>query len=299
MLLLVGGTGTLGGRVAARLAADSVPFRVLVREGSDAVPLQALGAEVARGDLRDPASLARALAGVRTVVTTANAMARNLSGDRSISIDDVDQAGNANLVAAATEAGVDRFVFVSIHRSALQADTPFTRAKRATEAALADAPFRTVIVRPAAFMEVWLSPMVGVDLPHDAVRIFGEGHARHPMVAVDDCAAAIVRLATMDDPPAEAVLTGPDAVSSQEIAELWGTLTGRPVRVRHVPRAALVVGNTVLRPFRPALSSTMGLALHDDRTEVAASPETMRQLGVEPRSIRAYLAAIAGGAPAG
>jgi uncharacterized protein YbjT (DUF2867 family) len=41
-LLLVGGTGLLGGRIAGRLAERGVPFRALVRPGTDASALVAL-----------------------------------------------------------------------------------------------------------------------------------------------------------------------------------------------------------------------------------------------------------------
>src|SRR5918993_737638 len=88
-LLLVGGTGLLGGKIAERLAARDVPFLALVRPQTDASPLEALGAEIVRGDLRDPGSVTAAVAGMTTVVTTANAIGRLLTGVKDLSIEDV------------------------------------------------------------------------------------------------------------------------------------------------------------------------------------------------------------------
>ncbi len=68
-LLLVGGTGLLGGKIAERLAARDVSFRALVRPQTDASRLTSLGADVVRGDLTDRPSLPAALAGVTTVLT--------------------------------------------------------------------------------------------------------------------------------------------------------------------------------------------------------------------------------------
>ena len=293
MYLLVGGTGLLGGRVAARMRERGLPVRALVRPTSDGSGLAALGVEVMGGDIRDRASIDAALVGVDTVVTTANAMARNLAGDTTISIHDVDELGNANLIDAAVRAGVARFVFVSADREELEADTPFTRAKLATEARLVNAPFRAVIVRPEAFQEVWLSPMVGVDLPHGTVRVFGKGKAHRAYVAVDDVAEAIVRLTVMDEPPGEAVVAGPEALSFEEIVVRWTELTAKPVKVSHVPRPMLAIGSTMLRPFKPALSSTMGMALYADGRDGTASAVTIRELGIEPRSVTAYLQDLA------
>ena len=113
-VLLCGGTGQLGGAIASRLAGRGMPFRALVRPGSDAAPLRTLGADIRIGDLRDRASLERAVDGVDVVVTTANAVSRIMQGAKDLTIDAVDRDGNANLVAAAEEAGVQRFVYVSL-----------------------------------------------------------------------------------------------------------------------------------------------------------------------------------------
>jgi uncharacterized protein YbjT (DUF2867 family) len=113
MILLVGGTGSLGGRVGARLIEAGLPLRVLVRPKTDATHLDAAGAEVVRGDLSEASGLADACAGVVTVVSTVIAMGRRLGGDRAALIHNVDQSGVATLVRAAEQAGVERFVYVS------------------------------------------------------------------------------------------------------------------------------------------------------------------------------------------
>ncbi len=79
-IVLCGATGDLGGRIAVRLAERRIPFRALVRPHSDTTALRAAGVELSVGDLTDPPGLDRALAGVRTVVTTANGIGRSLPG---------------------------------------------------------------------------------------------------------------------------------------------------------------------------------------------------------------------------
>ena len=71
MLLVVGGTGDLGGRVVRRLRAEGQDVRCLVRPGSEAGGLEELGVQVVRGDLTDPESLRAACVGITTVVATA------------------------------------------------------------------------------------------------------------------------------------------------------------------------------------------------------------------------------------
>jgi uncharacterized protein YbjT (DUF2867 family) len=110
-VLVVGATGALGGRVVGELASRGRSVRALVREGSDASPLSEQGVEVVRGDLVDPASLEPALDGVDALVTTAAGYVRRRKGDSLAAVDD---RGNRNLVDAARNAGLGRFVFTSI-----------------------------------------------------------------------------------------------------------------------------------------------------------------------------------------
>ena len=73
MILVVGATGVVGRAIATRLLARGEAVRALVRPGSLAADLEAAGADLVGGDLRDPGSLGRACRGAEVVVTTANA----------------------------------------------------------------------------------------------------------------------------------------------------------------------------------------------------------------------------------
>src|SRR5436305_1619155 len=113
MILVVGGSGDLGSRIVRRLRDGDHEVRCLVRARTDAKPLRDLGAEVLRGDLTDPTSLPTACEGAETVVASATAIGRVLSGAKHPSIHEADQVGMASLVEAAEGAGVQRFVYVS------------------------------------------------------------------------------------------------------------------------------------------------------------------------------------------
>jgi uncharacterized protein YbjT (DUF2867 family) len=294
-VLLVGGTGLLGGEIARRLARDGVPFRALVRPASDSTALRALGAEIAGGDMRDTASLEAACAGIGTVISTANSLARLLAGDGSVSIASVDEAGNANLLAAAERAGVERFLFLSMGGGVMDSHSPIVDAKRRMEQRLAVSRIRDVIVRPDMFQEVWMSPAVGFDWQKRSVRIYGKGMTPHRYVAVGDVAEAVVRLAAADDPPREVELEGPVAMSRLEAVAAFERALATPIKVAHVPRAALVVGSKVLRPIKPELASVMGGALFADRTPSPGTEQGFLDLGIRPLGVGAYIDQVTAG----
>jgi uncharacterized protein YbjT (DUF2867 family) len=107
-VLVIGGTRATGLEVVRLLRSRGDDVVVLVRPGSDAGRVEALGARVVRGDALRPQDISAAFAAgpVRAVVSTLGA--RSLDGPRP------DFEGNRNAVDAARFAGVRRFVLVTV-----------------------------------------------------------------------------------------------------------------------------------------------------------------------------------------
>jgi uncharacterized protein YbjT (DUF2867 family) len=93
------------------------------------------------------------------------------------------------------------------------------------------------------------------------------------------------------------LLAGPEALTTEQLVQRWTELTGRPVKVSHVPRAILAIGSRVLRPFKPALASTMGMALKSDTMTVTVTDEGFQALGLRPRPVSQYLRGLAKASP--
>jgi NADH dehydrogenase len=299
MILVCGATGELGGRVARRLS-EKVPVRALVRPPTDASELEATGIEVVPGDLADAPSLAPALAGVETVVTTATAIGRILNGARDVTIAGVDETGNQNLIRAARDAGATRFVFVSA--AGLGPDLagmgPLPGAKWAAEQVLAATSLQRVIVRPDMFQEIWLAPMTGIDPIAGKALIYGRGETPQRYVAIDDVADLVVHLALADDPPEVVEFGGPEALTRMEVVSRFEQATGAHLKVRHVPRAALSVGQRVLSRPKPAIASLMGMALYADTHPATWDDAPLRDAGITPRSASEFIESAALGARA-
>lgn len=109
--LVTGATGFIGGHVAAELVRRGYEVRALVREGCDRRRIATLDVELAFGDLRDRASLERALAGCDYLFHVAAAYTFWAPDPRLIY--DTNVRGTANVLAAARAAGIKKVVYTS------------------------------------------------------------------------------------------------------------------------------------------------------------------------------------------
>ncbi len=109
--LVTGATGFVGSAVARALLSSGHSLRLLVREGSDHGNIAGLPAELAVGDLRDPASLERAVVGCRYVVHVAADYRLWVPDPEAMNRANVD--GSRTLLLAARKAGVERMVYCS------------------------------------------------------------------------------------------------------------------------------------------------------------------------------------------
>ncbi|MDF0667670.1 MAG: NAD-dependent epimerase/dehydratase family protein [Nitrospira sp.] len=109
--LVTGATGFVGAAVARALVRTGIDVRVLARVDSDLQNLDGLPVERVAGDLRDPASLRKALTGCRHLYHVAAHYAL-WAKDPSIFYD-INVAGTRNLLEAARDVGVERTVYCS------------------------------------------------------------------------------------------------------------------------------------------------------------------------------------------
>jgi uncharacterized protein YbjT (DUF2867 family) len=289
LILVVGGTGDLGGRVVRLLRDQGHDVRCLVRAGSDDSALRAMGADVVVGDLTAPETLPGACEGVTTVVATATVIGRVLAGARRPSIREVDETGMAALVAAAESAGVERFVYMSFPGVEASKGTGLERAKLATERRLAASAMRVVVVRADAFQEIHLGPAARFDIAAGKVAVIGKGDSRRRWISTQDVAALLAVLASEPAPPGMVTVGGPEAISKNEAVAIVESATGRRMKVQHMPRAVAWLAIRLLNKRNDALASAFGAGLLQDLRPADWDDTPLRKRGIQPTPASAFL----------
>ena len=210
---ITGSTGRLGGRVARRLAAAGVAQRLLVRDPARAPRLP--GSSVVRAVHEDGPAVREALAGVSTVLMVSAAEHPDRVGQHRTFVD------------AAAAAGVEHLVYVSFLGAAPEATFTLARDHWATEEHIRASGLRATFLRDSLYAD-FLPSLVG----EDGVIRGPAGDGRVAAVAQDDVADVAVAVLREPAPHAGASyeLTGPQALTLAEVAEVLTAVTGRPVR---------------------------------------------------------------------
>ena len=238
MILVTGGTGFIGPHVVRALRERDQPVRALVRDpgGRSATTLAAWGAELVRGDMTDRESVRRAVEGSETVV--------HLVAIRQGSEDQfrrVMEDGTRELVAAAKEAGVKRFVLMSALGTSEETKdlVPYYHAKWEEEQTLRRSGVAHVIFRPS-----FVFARDGGILPtfrrlarlSPITPIIGSGIQRIQPIWIEDVAAYFAQgIDSAEAANRTFELGGPDIVSWNEFWERLKRILGLRRPSVHVP----------------------------------------------------------------
>jgi len=237
-ILVVGATGFLGMEICRQLIAANKNVSGLVRKtaGQEKVnTLMQLGVQMVEGDLKDRASIRKALQGITTVISTASSTFSRQDGD---SIQTVDNEGQASLADEAIAAGIQQYIYISF--PSMPGEFPLQDAKRRVENKLVSNNMPYTILQPTFFAEAWLSPAVGFDFPNAKATIYGEGKNKISWITIQDVAAFAVASVDNDAAKNKTIeIGGPEALSPLEVVGLFEKAGGKKFELQHVPVEAL------------------------------------------------------------
>jgi uncharacterized protein YbjT (DUF2867 family) len=283
-LLVTGGSGFLGGYVLREASRRGHETVALARSPATARAVAGWGAEPVRGNLDDAAGLDR-------VFASANCEAL-------INLASLGFGHAPAIVAAASEAGIGRGVFVSTTAVTTTLAAPTKRIRLAAEQRIRASALKWTILRPTMIYggpgDRNLSRLL--TLLHRAPLMPVPGGGRHLQqpVYVADVADAV--LSAAERPTAAGVtydIAGPEALTFAEILRTSARAVASPTRFVPVPLTPLVALVRVYERLNPhpRMRAEQLLRLAEDKA--FAIDSAARDLGFAPRSFAAGIRAEA------
>jgi NADH dehydrogenase len=275
-VLVTGGTGFVGPKVVQALRAQGRDVRALVRRPDEAAQLGAWGAELVTGDVTDPASLRAAADGCTHVVHLVSILTGSPSDFHRVMTQ-----GTKNLVAAAKDAGVERFVLMSaLGTSETTKDTiPYFAAKWAMEQETVRSGLDYTIFRPSFVFgrDGGALPLFIKQVRYSpVVTVIGSGLHRIQPIWVEDVAEYFAR--GVDHPQAvnrTFEIGGPDIVTWNTLYLTIAKLLAKRRKLVHVPASLARTGAKLTQWAPGAPLTTDQVAMIEAGDNVASATDTV------------------------
>jgi uncharacterized protein YbjT (DUF2867 family) len=221
MTLVIGATGNVGSHVVQELRAREMPVRAFVRDPERARALLGGDVELVVGDLADRATVASAVTGVARVFLSCGNVPRQVELE-------------CTAIDAAAAAGVERLVKLSAAAAAVDSPLLFPRWQGEIEEHLQGSPVPSVVLRPVDYMTNVLAFAEGI---RRTGKLFAPlGGARTGMIDPRDVAAVgVLALAEPGHVGRSYTMTGPEAITYDEIARQLSRATGRTIEFVDIP----------------------------------------------------------------
>ncbi len=262
-IFVTGATGFVGQELIRQLSDAQHSVRALVRTNSAAMNRTKI--ELVAGDTTQPDSLKKALEGCDVVINLVGII-REFPA-RDITFEKLHRESTENLLQAAAQQGVTRFLQMSANGARPDAVTRYHKTKWAAEQRVRQSGLDWTIFRPSLIFgpnDLFVNMLAGLIKNLPLVPVMGDGRYRLQPVSVSDVACGFVRaLAKTESITQTYHCGGPESYSYNEILDLIGRALGHhtPVRKIHQPL-------WLMKPMVAALQSLPQFPLTGEQLEM-------------------------------
>jgi dihydroflavonol-4-reductase len=310
--LVTGAAGFLGSHVARQLVARGEDVRVLMRPSSNNRAISDLSLEYVTGDLRDAASLERAMKGVKCVFHVAADY--RLWAKKPQEIYDSNVGGTKNLLTTAKNAGVEQLVYTStvatiaVERSELPNESTeakleemighYKRSKWMAEQEVlqaAQAGFPVVVAMPTTPVGPWdwkPTPTGKIILDFLNGKMPGYVETGLNFVGVEECAAGHLLVAERGR-IGERYLLGAENLTLKDLLDTLAKITGLPAPSMKIPHGMALTVAYVETAFSRLIGKEPGIPVEGVRIAqhkmFVDCSRAQKELGFQPGPVAAAL----------
>lgn len=247
-IFVTGASGLVGRRLVPRLLRPGTAVTAFVRTPAT-FDARGEGLTIAAGNVGDPGSVERAIAGCDAVIHLANAS--GVADEAQVHA--VNVRGTEHVLAAARVAGVQRFVFTSTISATRERLGPYGLSKRVAEERVRASGIPFVILRPSLVYGGGDTGLVASLARHlrtlPIMPVIGDGRIALDPVHLDDVCDVLEACLTRDDVLGRTYdVVGPDTVTLDDFLRRLGSVLGVRRPLLHLPaRPSLLLARLLAR----------------------------------------------------
>ncbi|NLC70939.1 MAG: NAD(P)H-binding protein [Desulfuromonadaceae bacterium] len=288
-VFLTGATGFVGREVVRRLVGAGYIVRCLIRPGSAGKLPRGIDLEIHEGDAREEQSLQGALADCEALIHLIGIIREIPS--RGVTFEKLHFQATLNMVRAAQNQGVRRFLQMSANGCREKTQNPYLATKWRAECSVAESGLEWTIFRPSVIFgpgDGFVNLLARVLRFSPVMPVFGDGAYRLAPVAVADVAAAFVAaLSARQSIGRKFHLCGPAALTYTRILDTIAESLGRrtPGKIfipESIARPLASLGENL--PLFPLTRTQLELLLEGNE---CPEQEWKKVFGIDPRPFEA------------
>ena len=251
VVLVVGGTGTLGRQIVKQALDEGYQVKCLVRDFRRSAFLKDWGAELIYGDLSIPSTLPLGLKGVKFVID-----ASTVRSTSTYTSETIDWRGKLALLEAAKLVGVKRFMYFSVLNASKNPSIPLMDLKLRMESELEKSGLTYTIFQCSGFFQGLISQYALPVLESETIWLPGDSAAVAYLDTQDAAKAVIQTLKSSEYDNKKVSLIGEKFWTPAEIIQLCERLSGKTAKISYIPTLAF----SVLRRFFRFFEFTWNIA---------------------------------------
>lgn len=250
-VFLTGATGFVGSHLLHDLLKNGYEVRCLVREGSQGRLALKERAEIASGDIMDPETLRGKLQGCHAVIHLVGII-REVP-KKGITFERLHYQGTMNIMEAAREQGISRFLHMSALGVKPGARSRYHKTKFMAEEDIRKSGLTFTILRPSVIFgphDEFVNLLASMVRRLPLFPVIGDGHYKIQPVSLENVSQGFVRALEVKESEGKTYeVAGPERLEYDRILDIIGGLLGKRVRKIHLPISMIRPLVTVLETF--------------------------------------------------
>lgn len=286
-VFLTGATGFVGSRLLHDLLEKGYEVRCLVREGAQGKLTLKERVEIAFGDITDPERLRGKLQGCQTVIHLVGII-REVP-KKGITFERLHYQGTRNIMEAAKEQGISRFLYMSALGVRPGARSRYHKTKFMAEEDIRKSRLTFTIFRPSVIFgphDEFVNLLARMVRRLPFFPVIGDGQYKLQPVSLENVSQGFVRALEVKESQGKTYeVAGPEKLEYNRILDIIGELMGKRVRKVHLPVSIIKPMVTVLEGFPsfPLTREQLIMLLEDN---ISDEMVFFQELGITPIPFR-------------